>query len=131
MIYSFVFELEAVSKERPRFSIRGGIPRTYTAPKTRKFEDSIAALARKQMGSVPMMKGTIKATAIFYFKTPKKTSLQTPKKDLDNLCKSVFDALNEVAYYDDTQINHLIAFKHWHTKDCITVTLENQAEKGD
>jgi Holliday junction resolvase RusA-like endonuclease len=123
MTLEFIFNIEPVSKERPRFSTQGGFVRTHTAPKTRKFENAITAMATQQMYEFPVLMGQLSAQVVFEFKKPKKTSLASPKKDLDNLCKSLFDALNDVVYVDDTQIYSLSALKRWSDKNQIRLLL--------
>jgi len=119
----FKFEIAPEVKDRPRFSFRNGKVGTYTSAKTKKFENTLAALARKQMFGKKKIQGLIEAMAYFEFKKPPKTELQTPKKDLDNLCKSLLDALNGIAYNDDTQIYKIQAMKTWGTKDEIIFVL--------
>ena len=123
MNYKFVFDILPVAKERPRFSNRGGFVRAHTAPKTRAFESSLALMARAQMVGKPLLDGALVAQALFEFEKPKKTKLQSPKKDLDNLCKSLFDSLNAVVYFDDTQICSLMAIKSWGERDKITLVI--------
>lgn len=60
-----------------------------------------------------------------YYPIPKSTSkknremmidgflLPTKKPDLDNVAKVVCDALNGIAYHDDTQICRLALYKHY------------------
>lgn len=123
MIYKLEFEILPVSKERPRFSKVNGIVRVRTSTKTRSFERTIAALARKQLTACKPFEKLIVANVDFHFKRPKHTKLSTPKKDIDNLMKSLFDALNEVAYLDDTQIVEVHARKSWASEDKIFLEL--------
>lgn len=128
MIYEFEFLITPCSKERPRFSNRGGVMRTYTAPKTRKFENEIAILAKKSLRGGEPMRGPIVMDVTFEFKQPKKTILDVPKQDLDNCVKSLWDGLNGIAFYDDKQIFGLMAKKLWSDRGCITVWLSNELE---
>ena len=128
MNYELVFEIEPQSKERPRFSNHGGKMRTYTAIKTRKYESTIAVMARKQMLTKPILSGSLVAHVVFEFLKPKKTMLSSPKKDLDNLCKALFDALNEIVYHDDTQICGLVAHKRWGTENKIRLLIGQEGE---
>jgi Holliday junction resolvase RusA-like endonuclease len=52
-----------------------------------------------------------------------KTFKRTPKKDLDNLQKSVLDACNGVLYHDDSQIIKVRASKFWSDKNKITMMI--------
>lgn len=49
------------------------------------------------------------------------------KPDVDNVIKVICDALNEIAYKDDTQIVELVATKHFSDKPRVEVTIENLA----
>jgi Holliday junction resolvase RusA-like endonuclease len=116
---TLVFDIAPQPKERPRFSSRGKFVRTFTAPKTKTFEAAIAAMARAQMKGKPLT-CLLVTTIVFEFKRPKRTKLPTPKKDIDNLCKSVLDALNGIVFNDDTQVVHLNALKKWSDRDRIS-----------
>ena len=48
----------------------------------------------------------------------------TKHKDLDNLAKSVMDALNNVVYKDDSQIVTLCANKEYGEENCVLVRIE-------
>ena len=123
--YEFIFNIKPQVKQRPRF----GKGKTYTAKETRAFENAIAWEARKQMAAKPILKGLLSANIVFEFEKPKKTTLLTPRKDLDNLQKSVFDSINEIVYGDDTQIVLITAFKRWSTKDRIRLLVSEWKEE--
>jgi len=52
----------------------------------------------------------------------------TQKPDLDNIIKTVKDALNKVAYKDDSQIYAIWAKKEYHDKDELLVTIKEVCE---
>lgn len=122
MHLNFTFMIKAVPKERPRFSKHG---HAYTSIKTKTFENTIEYLARTQFQGKPLEK-PLRIRFEFYFKSPKKSILQYPRPDLDNLIKSVSDALNGVAYKDDAQICEIISFKKWCADDEIQVYIEEK-----
>ena len=123
MTIQLVFDIAPLPKERPRFSTRGGQVRTYTPSKTVAFESFIARSAKAQLLKLKPITGLISASLFFEFKRPKRTKLLTPKKDIDNLCKSVLDALNGVLFVDDTQVVDLLANKKWSDRDRITLVV--------
>ena len=49
----------------------------------------------------------------------------TKKPDCDNIAKTILDALNGIAYHDDSQIVTLVVEK-WYTPDepCVIVTIK-------
>ena len=76
----------------------------------------------------------LKLTIEFKFKIPKSYSKHKreqalagvilPRQDIDNLTKSVLDALNTVAYADDKTIKEIHAWKRYAEEDEIIVTIE-------
>lgn len=48
----------------------------------------------------------------------------TKKPDIDNITKVVLDALNKVAYEDDTQIVEVASIKRWATEDKLVVVID-------
>jgi len=111
----FVFPFIPVPKARPRVGKYG----TYTPSKTRAFEDAIGVLARQQFVEPRPYSGPLGAYILFYLRRPNKPKHPIHpivKPDLDNLIKSVFDALNGIVYNDDSQICRLTAVKMYETK---------------
>lgn len=122
-------EVVPVPKGRPRFS-RGG--HAYTPKKTELYE----ALIREKYGKREFYDCPIWVRLIFSMPIPKsypKWKLaainqgilkheKTP--DLDNLAKAVLDALNGVAYKDDSKITRLILSKHYSTVPGVTIEIQ-------
>lgn len=127
-IIKFEFSDKAVPKHRPRTFIdettlskafhnaknfrqfMGMIKtRTITTKETRDFEKSIALQAKLQMKGLKPYQNPIELQITFVFDGDEK-SIPTAHKDgdLDNLEKSLCDALNGILYEDD----RLIAAKH-------------------
>lgn len=111
-----------VPKGRPKFARRGQFVSTYTPKTTLDYEDLIADGAKRAMGASEPLKTALEV--FFYFSLPipksyskKRTEaclsgLERPmKKDLDNLIKSVSDAMNKIVFKDDAQIVALHATK--------------------
>jgi Holliday junction resolvase RusA-like endonuclease len=78
---------------------RGGVV-SYTPQKTREYEKKVRAYAKKQR--IKQVNGKVAVVAVFY------TSNQG---DVDNLTKSLLDALNGVAWEDDRQVKAVVAEK--------------------
>lgn len=82
--------------------------------------------------------GPLEVKCHFYFKLPKTKRLREKKglyhtgpKDLDNLCKFVFDCCNGIIYEDDRQICKLIAGKYYtadRERTEVTITEIEQAD---
>ena len=107
----FTTFIEPVAKARPRVTVRGGKPRAYTPKKTAQFE---AALASNCPG--PPIEGPVGMVIDIGLPIPVSWSKQktldalndrikpTSRPDIDNYAKAVLDALDSVAYQDDSQV---------------------------
>lgn len=89
-------------KERPRFNRSTG--RTYTPKSTRVYEDSVCASYQQAAPKGLEKDGIWSATLRIYF-------ADLRRRDLDNVIKSVLDALNDVAYADDAQVHEIHAYR--------------------
>lgn len=117
MTFSVTFHLDInpVPKGRPRFSKIGGFVRSYTPKKTSDYEAQIKTQAQAVMTREPL-ETPLAAFLCFRLPIPKsypKKRAQSclagserpiKKPDLDNLAKSVLDALNGIVYLDDAQL---------------------------
>jgi len=118
---------------RARVSTRGGFPRMYDPPKNKEAKEAIAIMARREMGSLPPMKGPLLIHTRFYLQKPKgkirvnSTPYPQPdcKPDLDNLVKLVLDALNGITYEDDAQCVQISATKYWANTNMEPCTIIN------
>lgn len=93
-----------VSKERPRVGPRGG----WTPDKTRGAEHEIATRTKLVLQQSPEdwpQRGDFAVTITFH-EGPKGPSRQI---DVDNGCKLVLDALNQIVWVDDNQVISLHA----------------------
>ena len=130
--YTVTIPGEPVSKGRPRMTKRG---HTYTPKRTVDYERMVQTLFHAEHGS-PILKGPIMIQLDLYFGIPKSRSkavrkrmqqgLERPCKrpDIDNCMKSVSDALNGIAYKDDSQIVAAVTQKFWADEPRAVVTIE-------
>lgn len=108
-----------VAKARPRV-MRNGY--AYTPKKTEDAEKTIRAAWNRKYGE-ETLRGPLKVSITFFYKAPKSwpkwkqrqvERYQLPKvskPDTDNLAKTVLDALNGVAYKDDSAVCEMFARK--------------------
>lgn len=130
--YTITIPGEPVSKGRPRMTKRG---HTYTPKRTVDYERMVQTLFHAEHGS-PKLEGPIMIQLDLYFGIPKSRSkaarkrmqqgLERPCKrpDIDNCMKSVSDALNSIAYKDDSQIVAAVIQKFWSNEPRAVVTIE-------
>lgn len=122
-------------KERPRMARRGKFVTTYTPKNTVEYEKLVRAAYRSTIGDV-QLEGAIEAELHGIFPIPKSTSkkntkamldgdiLYTHKIDCDNLGKIVLDALNKIAYEDDSQISKMTVTKEYGNNPRVDVILK-------
>lgn len=99
-------------KGRPKFARRGEYVTTYTPEKTVNYE-SLVKFVWVQSGG-EKLHGAIGASFVSHFPIPKSESKKkraemdgewyTKKPDCDNIEKIILDALNGIAYDDDSQV---------------------------
>ena len=117
-------------KGRPRFRKNGP---TYTPGETLTYENLIA-WEYKQAGGKLLNRNVFISINAFY-KIPKSITKKkremiekgivrpTKKPDIDNVIKVVLDALNGVAFRDDTQVISVNAMKHYSDDPCVMVEI--------
>ena len=94
---TFALEIEPLPQCRPRFS-RG---HCYEPARITSYKDAVAEAARTAMAGAPPLTGAVEVQIRF----SRKFSVTSRRfGDLDNLAKSVIDALNGVIWLDDAQI---------------------------
>lgn len=97
---------EAVAKARARVVRRGNKTMSFTPSKTVKWEDAIRDTALDYLPE-KLFDGPLSLECIFYRMKPKSKSKKClypdTKPDLDNLCKSVTDALEGLIYTNDSR----------------------------
>ncbi len=100
-------------KARPRFDGRRGI--IYTPKNTSDYEKQIRRTYIAAGGCMLSETAPIKVTIIAqYLKAKSSRKVQpTLKPDWDNVGKAVCDALNGIAYKDDSQIIQAEVYKIW------------------
>ena len=127
----FTIHAAPVGKARPRVTSHG----TYTPKKTRDYEKLVQLEYHKQCGEYFGEKALIvDITANFQIpKSKPKTIRQemlagrirpTSKPDCDNIAKAVLDALNGIAYHDDSQVVCLAVGKWYSDAPCVHVSIK-------
>lgn len=139
----FKYRGEAVGKGRPRVTRRGNHVHTYTPERTRIFEDAMKfELLASTCEPTPIYPADtpLKAMITIGMKVPKSYPKKkrekclngeiapTKKPDVDNVLKSIFDALCGYAMVDDSQIIEVIAEKLYAEEPYVEVTITRKDE---
>lgn len=136
-LINFIIVGEPMGKGRPRFSTRNGYVRTHTPKETMNYETKVVfSYKERNKGMAFEPNEMIRAKIVAYFLIPKghyrfhkKTNttdldtkgqamlegkiLPTKKPDCDNIAKIILDALNGIAYHDDSQVVELTVEKRY------------------
>ena len=117
----FTIKGEIKTKQRPRATIIGGHARVYSSKDTILYENYVKSEFQRQcayyLGTEPL-----KATITAYFLPSNELAKYgqdvkyvacMKNKDLDNIAKTILDALNGLAYEDDKQIVELHIEKYY------------------
>lgn len=128
-------------KGRPRFSNKGNFVKTYTPQKTANYENWIKTCFLNQCKNFNSnYDGAIKVKIEAIYSVPKSYSkkkkaelldFQMPylhKPDGDNIAKCVCDALNGIAYKDDSQVSLLFVDKKYGLEDKLIIEIEYMEE---
>jgi Holliday junction resolvase RusA-like endonuclease len=111
---------EIKTKQRPRATTIGGHAKVYTPHETIHYENYVKSEFLRQCPNIHFEDKPILAIVYAYFSPNKELSKYEAyrvacmnSKDLDNIAKTVLDALNGVAYNDDRQIVQLEVCKNY------------------
>lgn len=136
MIAHFIVSGIPKAKGRPKFSRVGNYVKTYTPKDTIVYENLVRLEYERQCEEIYFDDLPIRATIKAYFPIPKGVSkrkhlemengliLHTKKPDCDNLAKSILDALNGIAFCDDSQICKLTVHKLYSSEPRVDVLIE-------
>lgn len=137
MIQFFRVPGAAVGKDRPRFA--NGM--VYTPKKTQLYEKAVRAAYMKEHKCG--LYGPIEATIVAGYAIPKSATkskrklmldgIMRPckKPDADNVAKAVLDALNGMAYEDDSQVIKLEVVKVYMEEPEVQVTLRELEARNE
>lgn len=127
-IWTFCVSEEPKGKARPRFArTRNGV-RTYTPNQTVNYEQRVQLAYSRKYKEEPT-KNPVSVYIQANFKIPKSWSKKkreqatlgiyrpTKKPDADNIAKAICDALNGIAYKDDSQVVRLVVDKFYSDSD--------------
>ena len=134
MIYEFEVPGKVIGKGRPRLNSYTGI--VYTPTKTKDYESLVEQYFLLKYPRFKTLEGRIIIKIEAYFEPPKSTSKKqteqmlenkispTKKPDIDNIIKIVLDALNKMAFRDDSQVTKIEVEKIYGPVEKIKVKID-------
>ena len=141
MTCDFEIEGKPVGKGRPRFKRMGNFVQTYTPASTAEYEKLVKLRFQNAGGQITDK--PVKIEIVAFFAPPKSTRkkakaemlanriLPVKKPDCDNIAKIVLDALNKIAYKDDSQVIELSVKKLYSEVANVSVHIEEIEVGGD
>lgn len=141
MMCDFEIEGKPVGKGRPRFKRMGNFVQTYTPTATADYEKLVRLRFQNAGGQITDK--PVKIEIVAFFAPPKSTRkkekaemlssriLPVKKPDCDNIAKIVLDALNKIAYKDDSQVIELSVKKLYSEVAKVSVHIEEIEVGGD
>ena len=134
MIYEFEVPGEIIGKERPRVNMYTGC--VYTPNKTKDYEFLVQQYFKIKYPNFQMLEGRIAINIIAYLKIPKSTNKTktkemlenkispTKKPDVDNIAKSILDAMNQFVFKDDNQVSKISVEKRFALDEKAVIVVE-------
>lgn len=141
MVLTLEIPIEPIGKQRPRACVVGGHARVYTPSKTSNYEYQIRKAFQDKYPNHDPIKTNVRLVLSFLFPYPKSaywpinkkhngelreewlSKPMTSKPDLDNIEKAVMDALNKVAWLDDSQITYKTSCKAYDEKPSVKIEI--------
>lgn len=123
-------------KDRPKFNSEAR--RAYTTPATREYEETVRwSYISATQSNQRLHSGKIRVEIEANFAIPsswrvakknqaKIGEIAPGKPDCDNIAKAVLDALNGIAYKDDSGISELLVKKRYGEKAYVAVRIESE-----
>jgi Holliday junction resolvase RusA-like endonuclease len=136
----FQIDTTPIAKGRPRYAKRGNFVQTYTPKTTVVYETLIRENAKLAMGSSEPLETPLNVLLMFGMPIPSSTPKKLlegylngsiphiKKPDVDNLAKSVLDAMNGVVYVDDCKIVRLTIEKKYSKLPFVSISIRENLE---
>lgn len=128
---------DPTGKGRPKFTTIGGHPRAITPQKTVNYENTVRMEYESQCNGIFFDRFEALRVEIEVYKAPNKSTSKSKraemlygsirpgkKPDIDNIVKSILDALNGVAFEDDKQIVEISVKKLYAEMSSVKVRIE-------
>lgn len=136
MIYNIVVPGKPMGKQRPKATNRGRFTSVYTPKETVSYENLVVAMFHQTYPDSRPLEGEVRGFIKAFYPIPLSTSKKRKqamldgvirpqvKPDLDNIEKIIYDALNGIAYTDDSHITEMTVSKHYSDVPRVEITIE-------
>lgn len=133
MIYEFEVPGKIIGKGRPRLNSYTGC--VYTPTRTKDYETLVEQYFLLKYPRYKPFEGRVNVEINAFFEIPKSTNKTdkelmldnkinpTKKPDIDNIVKIILDAMNGVAFRDDTQITKLSVEKTYAENESVKIKI--------
>lgn len=119
--FKFIVDGQIKPKQRPFVTRK----KTFTPTETLNSEKLIKETFLKQYKNITPNKSGYGVIIKIFVKKPKKAKYFYPAKfDIDNVAKTVLDALNGVIWIDDSQVIQLLVQKSFAEKSYVEITVD-------
>ena len=131
-------------KQRARVCMRGNFARAYTPETTASYENliNLSYIQALNGAQSPYWEKPVRIEIQAVYQIPKSFSKKRTaaalagsikpltKPDIDNVVKVVCDALNKVAYKDDTQVVEIVARKSYGIEPMLRIDIDEVIPSG-
>ena len=138
MDYKIVVYGKPMGKQRPKATTRGHHAGVYTPKETKAYERYVVAMFLQAYPCARPLEGEIKGKIKAFYPIPLSTSKKRKqamldgsirplvKPDLDNVEKIIYDALNGIAYTDDSHITEMTISKYYSDEPRVEIMIEEE-----
>lgn len=125
-----------MGKQRPRAAMRGRHAGVYTPKETISYENLVIAMFKQAYPDAKPFEGEVRGFIRAFYPIPLSIGKKRKqamingsirpqvKPDLDNVEKIIYDALNGIAYTDDSHITEMSISKHYSDNPRVEIRLE-------
>lgn len=136
MTFNITVPGKPMGKQRPKATSKGRFTKVYTPKETISYENLVIAMFRQTYPYAKPLEGEVRGFIKAFYPIPLSTSNKRKqamlegvirpqvKPDLDNIEKIVYDALNGIAYTDDSHITEMSISKHYSDIPRVEVSIE-------
>lgn len=136
MTFNITVPGKPMGKQRPKATSKGRFTKVYTPKETISYENLVIAMFQQTYPNAKPLEGEVRGFIRAFYPIPLSTSKKRKqamlegvirpqvKPDLDNIEKIIYDALNGIAYTDDSHITEMTISKHYSNNPRVEIKIE-------